>query len=427
MENIREDLSDWVFHFIHDYTPDAYVAEMGVIDFEHYKGYPYHEVKETNDRFHGWGVSERHYFNDDDEDPFALQVLLKIIHDGHIKADWAFTNDRPTIYGPRAAVCFTEMPLRALPGYLRENLDFEPYAIGFYKHELFQAGARPVIYGLTGNHVEQGDKPWPRKLAPSCGIAESEQYRYVAMSPDPMNPTRTIDESHVREWRWADHQDQCSCPGVPIWLSEEPTWFTRVLVVVPDTADMERVLNRLKELHDAGSNDAAYLFSRRMLGATAVVALDRLEQELGNRREGHLCLDNISASYIKGFERPKAPRPLVEKARKVLDEARIAALHAASHRYSLSPRTRNGNHVAGVAGCAYLVVRGGQTPLVSALLELNAIYPVHGEGYYFRDIGGFGWSRQQALSLAEASVEGGKEVFEKHFPEASFDIVSRQV
>ncbi len=426
MARFREDLSEWALHFIHDHNPDTDPTD-NEIDYEFYGGLPYHESKEVNDRFDAWRISDEFYPIDPDSD--ALQVLLKIIADGHIRASWAFRNNRPTIYGPRAAVCFTEMPLYALLDYAsqREKHAVAPYAIGLYKQELFRAGARPVIYGLTGKHAEQRDgsvssRSWPRKLTLSCGLAESEQYRYVAMSSDPM---RAINWSHEREWRWADHQDRCSCPGVPIWLSDEPTWFTRVFIVVPNSVAMDRVLNRLKELHDAGANDADHAFSRKMLRSTAVVALDRLEQGIGDKPINQLRLDDISPSYMQVFERPPASRELLKKASNVLKEARISADQAGATHYESAPRTKDGHHIADVAGWAHLVIHDGQTPLISALLELNEIYSVPGEGYYFRNVGGLGWKDHQALSLAEAAVRAAMEVFEKHFPETSFSMTTR--
>ncbi len=100
----------------------------------------------------------------------------------------------------------------------------------------------------------------------------------------------------------------------------------------------------------------------------------------------------VSPSYIQGFERPEASHELVRKARDVLNEARIAADRAAAAHYKSAQRTKDGCHIADIAGWAHLVVHGGQTPLVSALFELDAIYPVAGEGYYFREIGGLGWN-----------------------------------
>ena len=196
------------------------------------------------------------------------------------------------------------------------------------------------MYGLSGKHVEQGqrspfNKGWPRKLASSCGIAESEQYRYVAMSSDPSRP---IDWSHEREWRWVDHGDKCSCPGLPIWLSEEPSSFSRVFVVVPDSADAMRVLDRLKELHDAGANDYGYPFSRAVLEATSVIALDKVERDCAAGGEKTLRLEDIPTSNIAHFTRPKAPPELVNEVRSVLAEAKTAADDAAAARAELAPR-----------------------------------------------------------------------------------------
>ena len=426
MTTRRQDLSKWALHFIHDYNADNEPSDE-IIQFDLYGGHPYHENKELNDRFDLWRISDEEY--PIDPDPDALQVLLKIITDGHIRATWAFRGNRPTIYGPRAAVCFTEMPLYALLEYAeqRTNESVRNYAVGTLKHELFAAGGRPVMYGLSGKHVEQGqrspfNKGWPRKLASSCGIAESEQYRYVAMSSDPSKP---IDWSHEREWRWVDHEDKCSCPGLPIWLSEEPSSFSRVFVVVPDSADAMRVLDRLKELHDAGANDFDYPFSRAVLEATSVIALDKMERDVAAGGKQTLRLEDIPTSTIAHFSRPKAPPKLVNEVRSVLAEAKTAADEAAAARAELAPRVLGGDYIADVAGWAWLVVYDAQSPLVSALLQLGEAYSIPGVGYCVRNIGGLGWKEEQALSLAEAAVTAARAVFEKHFPNTSFGIKTK--
>ena len=426
MNTLRQDLSKWALHFIHDVNLENEPTDE-TIQFDFYDGYPYHEDKELNDRFDSWRVSDDHYPIDPDAN--ALQVLLKIITDGHIRATWAFRGNRPTIYGPRAAVCFTEMPLYALLEYAkqRKNDSVRNYAVGILKHELFTAGGRPVIYGLSGKHIEQGQKlplneGWPRRLASSCGIAESEQYRYIAMSSDPGRP---IDWSHEREWRWVDHEDKCSCPGLPIWLSEEPFSFSQVFIVVPDSADAKRVLERLKELHDAGANDFDYLFSRQTLKATSVIALDQLERDIPDGRAGQLRLEDIPSSYILDFEQPKAPPELVDKVRSVLAEAMTAADRAAAAHLESAPRVSGGRHIADIAGWAHLVVYDAQSPLVSALLQLGETYCIPGTGYYIKSIGDLGWKEDQALSLAEAAVSAAKSVFEEHFPGTSFGIQTR--
>ena len=90
----REDLSEWALHFIHDYNPEAEPNDS-TLDFDHFEGFPYHQDKKVNDRFDAWTISDEYY--PIDPDPSALQVLLKIITDGHIRASWAFRNGRPTI------------------------------------------------------------------------------------------------------------------------------------------------------------------------------------------------------------------------------------------------------------------------------------------------------------------------------------------
>ena len=426
MVMLREDLSEWALHFIHDYN-GRNEPENGDINFDLYRGFPYHENKELNDRFDLWKISDEEY--PIDPDPNALQVLLKIITDGHIRATWAFRNRRPTIYGPRAAVCFTEMPLYALLDYAKRRRDdsVRNYAIGILKSELFSAGGRPVIYGLSGQHAELPPEPslgrrWPRKLSPSCGLSEREQYRYVAMSSDTNRP---IDWSHEREWRWVDLQDRFSCPGIPIWLSEEPISFSRIFVVVPNAEESERVLDRLKELHDAGGNDFDQPFSKLALENTLVISLDKLESAMTEEEMNHLRLDDIPSSRISLFRRPEASDSLVSQVRSVLGEAKRAADEAASEHLKSAPKTKDGRYVADVAGWAHLVVDDAQTPLVSALLKLDQVNVYAGIGYVIKGIGGLGWGNEQALSLAEAHARAAQQVFERHFPDVLFYIRTR--
>ena len=417
MNASREDLSEWAVHFVHDYSSEA-EPDDSVIDFDHFGGFPYHRDKKINDRFDSWRISDEYY--PIDPDPDALQVLLKIITDGHIRASWAFRNGRPTIYGPRAAVCFTEMPLYALLEYAkqRSKQSVGTYAVGVLKKELFAAGGRHAIYGLSGKPVERPPKGgWPRYLDSACGLAEAEQYRYVAMSVDPQRP---IDWSHEREWRWVDHEDRCLCPGLPIWLAEEPVAFSQTFIVVPDEPGSKRVIDRLQQLHDAGANDADFLFSRKILEATSVVALDQLSDLDADR----IRLEDIPANHIRSFDRPPVTLECVEKVRTVLLQARAAADRAASEHLKSAQRTNEG-HVADVAGWAHLVVHDSHSPVVSALLHLEEALASPGTGYYVRGIGGLGWRSDQALCLAEASVGAAKAVFEEHFPGLSLGVHTR--
>ena len=75
------------------------------------------------------------------------------------------------------------MPLYALMHYAdwRATPDrVSRYGIAFKRDELFEAGARSVIYGLSSDHREVDFRRGPfRLLYPECGIGIKEQYRYI--------------------------------------------------------------------------------------------------------------------------------------------------------------------------------------------------------------------------------------------------------
>ncbi|MCY3572527.1 MAG: hypothetical protein OXH19_14460 [Chloroflexi bacterium] len=303
------------------------------------------------------------------------------------------------------------------------------YAIGLLKSELFAAGGRPVIYGTSSIHSESPDTVngvWPRKLHLSCGIAEAEQYRYVYMSH---GSSKDVDWSHEREWRWADHQDQYDCPGLPIWLEDEfqetPPLFSKALVVVPSNEEAKAILNWVKQLFDAGGNDFSIPFDKDLLEATAVISLEDVADKLGSTDYGHLRLEDIPRSQLKHFESPEVTEDFVEKVRVVHSQAKQAGDKEAEQKLEVAPRTKDGKHVADVAGWAELVVVDPQSPLVSALRQLDLVYSVPEEGYFIRGIGGLGWKSEQALSLAEAAVQGAKRVFEENFPNNRFQMYTR--
>jgi hypothetical protein len=84
-------------------------------------------------------------------DADAFWVLKTIIEDGGLKLGFSLRNDKTTIYGGRPAVCFTEMPLYSLAVYARERVTTRctPYGVAVTKLELYRAGGRQVIYGLS--------------------------------------------------------------------------------------------------------------------------------------------------------------------------------------------------------------------------------------------------------------------------------------
>ncbi len=321
----RLDMTDWVLHFVHETNLQNEPTD-DVIPYERYHGKAYHENPEVNYRFSYWDYMDA--CADLCPGASAYSVLRKIISDGHIRSTWAFRKGRPTIYGPRAAVCVTEMPLHALVDYAkrREATDVGCYAVGLLKSEFFAAGGRSAIYGLSTEYAERdrARHKWPRRLADSCGIAEAEQYRYVSTALDGQH---RIDWTHEREWRWVDHEDRCSCPGLPVWLADEPHSFSRVLVIVQTEDEAERILDLLKQLHDLGANEFAVDFDRETMEHTSVISLEQLSDGLSDDALRTLRLEDIPTRQLRKFQSP------------LVNPRRHRQTHESAHRGARCPRS----------------------------------------------------------------------------------------
>lgn len=355
---MRKDISQWLIHFVHRRNPENDPTQW----FEEFVHVPvaYDDTGrpiETDWQYY----DQEHPIAPDD---YAVSVLHKILDDGHIRATWSFRNEKPTIYGPRAAVCFTEMPLYALLDYARSRADedsVQTYGIAIPKHELFAAGARPVIYGLTSDHAEarEGDpyyKVGGRILAHSCGIAPHEQYRYVAMS---LGGSKVIDWSHEREWRWTkSFSKDPDIPGLSLWLAKEDHKFSRIVILVHTEREAEWFLDRLKTLHDNPYNKYDWAFSKVALERTNVLALENISKDLA--LNDSLRLEDLQTVSLKGFFRTTPSPDTVEKVKRAVAKARSAAKLAA-----------DANPSNGLFGFACVVTYDAQTEVTEALLALK--------------------------------------------------------
>ncbi len=404
----RLDLTDWVIHFVHDRD---YKNESAYVLGERFHYTPYDFIKDHERRFEHWDHREEGSLAN------ALSVLLRILVDGHIRRGWAFRNDRPTIYGPKAACCFTEMPLYALLEYSKARTKTSsvlPYGIALSREELFRAGGRPVIYGLTGEHREMAGQPIPRMLHSSCGIEPWEQYRYVAMNLD---KDRWVDWSHEREWRWCDPKDQCTCPGLPIWLREEPIKFSRSLIMVKEEREVPIILNKIKELHDAGSSNYCDMYDKTALRRSRVLSLERLSS-----LDTVMKLDDLPSTQLSTFKRPKPSLSYIQRMRKVLAQASAAAAVAAKDYRENHPRSPTGHYID-VFGFASIEFYAPQTEFTEALILLESVDVTGGVGYKIKGVFEQHCGTMMLTQL-EKAANAAKDILRENYPDVVFHVSS---
>jgi hypothetical protein len=410
----RIDLSDWIIHFVHHRNKNndpslIFADKYGPAD------YPYHADCEINERFADWYARDRDYNLAENADP--LSVVCKIIRDGHIRSGWSFRNNRPTVYGPRSAVCLTEMPLHALLNYAAQRKDkgnVGVYGICLLKDELFQSGARPVIYGLTEQHRET-ESDWPRILDQRCGIAEHEQYRYVAMN---LSGKKRIDWSHEREWRWVDSNDLCNVPGLPIWLDDEPIQFSQALILVTNEGEAERILNLTKQLYDAEFSGEDTRYSKKALLNTRVIVLDDLTCGPNLEIVNTLRIDDIPAAKRISIARPKPDKAFLEKVKDAINKADEASVKAAKDYLETAIKTNGNMNFFEPFGFVSVMVFDPQSALTEALIVLDEV-SVTVDGYRLKTINKIG-NRSDMFCVANIAADAAVDVLQAEFPSSVF-------
>lgn len=179
----RYDLSNYLIHFVreidvrHDFNSEMYPIEFGL-----------GEIVES-DRL----------------SPFF--ILRRIIRKSQMIAGWSYRKGARTIYGKYPAVCFTEMPIadfvKSSIYRMRKGEKISNYGIVFDKKQLFNLGARPVIYGTSTPIKNSINDTGDRLLNPEI-FHENELYRFVYFNLN--REPRPIDWSHEREWRWPNYK-----------------------------------------------------------------------------------------------------------------------------------------------------------------------------------------------------------------------------
>jgi hypothetical protein len=283
------------------------------------------------------------------------------------------------------------MPLYAFAKYVssrRAPTRVGPYGIAVLREELAQAGARPVIYGLSGDYGRIEGDGRPVRLLGERVLPLVEQYRFVAF--DPARTPRPIDWTHEREWRWRPEEgnrnqrlfypepwgDGDFGPGLPLFRGpEDGGYFSQVVVIVHTEDEASDIAEQLLMLSDSEGNDWDEPFSRSVLGRTAVVPLSRVVAAVEERRASpDVRLETLLPSMVVAAVRPPAKPDVKRMVKDVLAEAHRAA-EAAARSYPTEPDRGLG------CGGAFLVTFDPTSDVTAALLEMGLAHSMAGEYY----------------------------------------------
>jgi hypothetical protein len=232
-----------------------------------------------------WAIHFIHNQSSDNKEGLeAYDVLRKILTDGYLKAGWSVRSKGRTIHGSRAAVCFTTMPLYAFLEYVKERKDLltvAPYGIAFLKTELEKAGAKPVIYGLERAYIlKKGDPGFrlgEKRLSEDSGLAEWEQYRYVATGIN-QGPNWT----HEREWRWPAQPNMSPEPGLPVTMAGDNR-FSTLILIVQTNFEAENLVILIKQMYmDVWDEGKPVKYGKKRLREIRILSLEMLKNLVGN-------------------------------------------------------------------------------------------------------------------------------------------------
>ena len=414
----RIDLSEWVIHFVHDRKPEdnledlqeiaeleGYHGDARLPDYYDEKGKGHNILSEYDESCYGIA-----------SDAPAFDVLLKILHDGFIHSSWSIRNYAPAIYGPKSAVCFTEMPLYALIQYAKFRGTYSGYVgnygIAFRRNELFAAGGRPVIYGLSGEHVEAEKTPdgvfQGRILdVEKTGLPIHEQYRYVAtkLQKKYAYGEYPIDWTHEREWRWALPNDKVGVPGIPFFLSKNyADYFSEIIIIVGTDEEQLETIMHLKNLYDARSTGLGQEYDVNKIATTKVVSLETIAK-IQNLDMNHVRIEDFPTRQMAVMPTFVVSKDLEEKVKAVIEEAGNISVAAVTEYLKQNP---DFDEQKGFWGWAY-VCTNEQTEITQAL-QNTGLSHTYADGIYRLRVKEY---RTSNLELLEVGAEAASSFLEK--------------
>jgi hypothetical protein len=310
---MRHDHTKWLIHFVRDRVPEQ--------DFPG-------EAEEEADFYAG---GELEY------DADAFSVLKTIIRLGGLFPGYSFRSGRTTIYGGQPAICATEMPLYSFAVYARDRSNtgkVSAYGLAFLKSEFYEAGGRPVIYGLSVDSVSYVKNEASCRIIDPNVLPLAEQYRYVAYNPSSL---KWLDWSHEREWRWIvqnENHDYVWCrdanggygpaPGLPLFRgSLDGGFFSVLCIIVWNSSEAREIQELLTGFYLAGSNNYDTPFDRNLISRSSIIVLEDVVAAVEHGQD-------LSAQTIEGLQKASLVKPILLSSPPPDASARVAAALASA-------------------------------------------------------------------------------------------------
>ena len=161
------------------------------------------------------------------------------------------------------------------------------------------AGARNVIYGLSGQHKESepGDAFWGygmRTLSSDCGLGINEQYRYVYTK---LSQDKNVDWTFEREWRLPVKDDHWDVPGLPFLLNRS-TYNNPIkdaFIIVETDEEKDTILEQLANMFNSGATNYGYEYDLEMLLRIGVISIEELSK---HDSFAQIKIDDITKSHF---------------------------------------------------------------------------------------------------------------------------------
>ena len=341
-----------------------------------------------------------------DEEASAFSVLMKILHDGYIHSSWSIRNYAPSIYGPKSAVCFTEMPLYALVDYakIREKKDglVSSYGIAFRRRELFAAGGRPVIYGLSGEYKETDKNEngvyQGRLLHKDCGIGINEQYRYVSTKMH-RKYAKSVDWTHEREWRWALPYKETGVPGIPFFLAPQyADYFSEIILIVGKEEEKKEVLEFLKNLYDSGGTNVGFEYNTDLIASAKVISLESISQ-LDDVDMHTMKIEDLPSSKMDIMPTFEVTADILEKVQQAINKAGNISIDASEEFLKANP---DFDEQKGYYGWAHICT--SEVSVVTEALKKLKLASTYSDGVYYIRVEKYKTSNLELLEVGATAA-----------------------